>query len=128
MLVPAYLSSLMPHSGLDSRLRSSNCTAREPICRTSRLSALSVRAFTHTNDAKKLTPKTWEEILCGFSKKEALSYRIWNPNTRKVVESKNATFSETPPHLIPQPTHLSPLQELPFVKLDNDYASSDDLL
>ena len=39
------------------------------------------------------------------------------------------TFIETPPHCIPQPTRLSPLQELPPAELvDDDYASTDDRL
>ena len=38
------------------------------------------------------------------------------------------TFIETPPHLILQPTRLSPLQELPPVESVDDYASTDDLL
>ena len=38
------------------------------------------------------------------------------------------TFIETPPHLIPQPTRLSPLRELSPVELVDDYASTDDLL
>ena len=38
------------------------------------------------------------------------------------------TFIETPPHLIPQPTRLSPLRELPPAELVDDYAPTDDLL
>ena len=38
------------------------------------------------------------------------------------------TFIETPSHLIPQPTRLSPLWELPPAQLVDDYASTDDLL
>ena len=38
------------------------------------------------------------------------------------------TFIETPPHLIPQPTRLSSLRELPPVELVDDYASTDHLL
>ena len=67
-------------------------------------------------------------MLCGFSEDEALSYRVWNPKTRRVVESKNVTFIENPPRLIPQPTRLSPLRELPPAKMVEDYASTDDLL
>ena len=44
-----------------------------------------------------------------------------------MVESRNVTFIETPPHLIPQLTQLSPLRELPPAELVDDYASTDDL-
>ena len=67
-------------------------------------------------------------MLCGFSEDEALSYRIWYPKTRRVVESRNVRFIETPPHLFPQPTRLSPLRELPSTELVDDYASTYDLL
>ena len=67
-------------------------------------------------------------MLCGFSEDEALSYRVWNLKTRRVVESKNVTFIETPPHLIPQPTRLPPFQELPPAELVGDCATADDLL
>ena len=45
-----------------------------------------------------------------------------------MVESRNVTFIETPPHLIPQPTRLFPLRELPPAELVDDYASTHDLL
>ena len=67
-------------------------------------------------------------MLGGFSKDEALSYRVWNPKRRRVMESRSVTFIETTPHLIPQPTRLSPLRELPPAELVGDYASTDDLL
>ena len=37
-------------------------------------------------------------------------------------------FIETPPHLIPQPTRLFPLRELPPAEFVDEYASTDDLL
>ena len=67
-------------------------------------------------------------MLCGFSGDEALSYWVWNPKTRRRVESRNVTFIETPPHRIPQPTRPSPLRELPPAESVDDYASTDDLL
>ena len=78
-------------------------------------------------------PRSWnpspgKECLCGFSENEALSYQVWNPKTRRVVESRNVTFIETSSHLISQPARLSPLRELPPAKLVDDYASTDDLL
>ena len=60
------------------------------------LKIIGARAFVYINDVKKLEPKSWEEMLCNFSKDEALSYRVWNPKTRRVVESRNVTFIETP--------------------------------
>ena len=59
---------------------------------------------------------------------EALSYRVGDPKTRRVGESRNVAFIETPPQLIPQPTRLSPLRELPPAESVDKYASTDDLL
>ena len=94
----------------------------------SHLKIIGSRAFVHIKDAKKLEPKSWKGMLCGFSEDEPLSYRVWNPKTRRVVESRNVTFIETPSHFIPQPTRLSPLRELPPAELVDAYASADDLL
>ena len=92
------------------------------------LKSIGARAFVHIKDAKKLAPKSWEGMQGGFSEGEALSYRVCDPNTRSVVESRNMTFIKTPPYLIPQPTRLSPLRELPPTELVEDYASTDELL
>ena len=93
---------------------------KEP--KLSHLKIIGARSFVHIKDAKKLEPKSWEEILCGFIEDGALSYRVWKPKTHRVVESKNVTFIETPPHLIPEPTRLSPLRESPPAELVDDYA------
>ena len=87
--------------GLTWRRRSSGCTAKE--ANLLHLKIICARAFVYIKDAKKMEPKSREGMLCGFSENEALSYRVWNPKTRRVVESKNVTFIETPSHLIPQP-------------------------
>ena len=94
----------------------------------SHIKTIGARAFVHIKDAKKLEPKSWEGMLCDFNEDEALSYWVWNPKPRRVVESRNVTFIETPPHLIPQPTRLSSLRELPPAELVDDYASTDDML
>ena len=116
----------MPHSGLDIETPFKRLYGKEAIL--SHLKIIGARAFVHIKDANILELKSWEGMLCGFSEDEALSYRVWNPKTRRVVESKNVAFIETPPYLIPQLTRLSPLRELPPAELVDDYASTGDLL
>ena len=70
----------------------------------SHLKIIGARAFVHIMDDKKLEPKSWGKMLCGFSEDETLSYRVWHPKSRRVGESRNVTSIETPPHLILQPT------------------------
>ena len=91
----------MPHSGLDMETSFKRLYGKGG--QLSHLKIICARAFVHIKDTKKMEPKSREGMLCGFSENEALSYRVWNPKTRRVVESKNVTFIETPSHLIPQP-------------------------
>ena len=126
MLTVAYLCSRMPHSGLDMETSFKRLYGKEDTL--SHLKIIGARAFVHIKDAMKLQPKSWEGMLCGFSEDEALSYRVWNPKTCRVMESRYMTFIDTPPHLTPQPIRLSPLRELPREKLVDAYASTDDLL
>ena len=90
----------MPHSGLDMKTPFKRLYGKE--ANLSHLKIIGARAFVHIKDAQKMEPKSWEGMLCGLSEKEALSYRVWNPKPRRVVESKNVTFIETPSHIIPQ--------------------------
>ena len=126
MLTAAYLCNRMPHSGLDMETPFKRLYDKE--ANLSHLKIIGARVLVHIEDAKKLEPKSWEGMLCGFSENGALSYRVWNPKTCRLLESRNVTFIEIPPNLILQPTQLSPLWELPPAKLVNDYASTDDLL
>ena len=118
MLTATYLWNRMPHSGLDMETPFKRLYGKE--ANFSHLKIIGARAFVHIKDAKKMESKFWEEMLCGFSEDEALSYRVWNPKPRRVVESRNMTFIETLPHLNPQSTRLFPLRELPLVKLVDD--------
>ena len=99
MLTATYLCSRMPHPGLDMETPFKRLYGME--VNLWYLKVFGARAFVHIKDAKKLEPKSWKGLLCGFSEDEALSYRVWNPKTCRVVESRNVTFIETPPHLIP---------------------------
>ena len=126
MLTAAYPCNRMPHSGLNMETPFKRLYGKEAIL--SHLKIISAKAFAHIKDANKLKPKSLEEMLCSFSEDEALSYRVWNPKTRRVAESRNMAFIETSPHLIPQPTRLSPLREFPPAELVDGYVSTNDLL
>ena len=66
-------------------------------------------------------------MLCGFSAKESLFYRIWNRKAPKVVGSRNATFIETPPHDSAADTTLS-TSRVALSGTGQQHASPDDLL
>ena len=61
---------------------------------------------------------------------ESKSYRVWNPKTPRVMESRNFTFIKTPPHLIPPSSQFSSLQNLvpQSWDLDNDILNIDYIL
>ena len=80
MLTGAYHCNRMPHSGLNMETLFKRLYGKE--ANLSHLKTIGARAFVHIKDAKKLEPKSWEEMLCGFSEDEALSYRVWKPKTR----------------------------------------------
>ena len=57
------------------------------------LRVIGARAFVHIETYKRtLDPHTWEERLVGHSSNS----RIYNPATRRVVESMNVMFLENP--------------------------------
>ena len=109
MLTAAYLCNRMPHSRLDMEMPFKQLYGKEAIHRISRSSALELLSTSRM-------PRSWKPSPgkgCCAASARTKRYRVWNPKTRRMVESRNATFIETPPHLIPQPTRLSPLRELP---------------
>ena len=69
-----YVCNRTPHSGLDMETPFKRLYGKE--ANLSHLKIVGARAFVHIKDAKKLEPKSWEGMLCGFSEDEALSYRI----------------------------------------------------
>ena len=127
----AYLKNMTPHTALKRKTPFLMLHGEEADL--SHLSVIEVRTFGHIKDSRKLDATAWEGKVCGYSE-EIFFYRVWNPKTHCVVESRNVTFIETPSHLLPPPSKLSPLQELvppswdlDDETLDNDYISYNDL-
>eukprot|EP00752_Nemacystus_decipiens_P014132 g12567.t1 len=67
----------------------------------SHLRVVGARAFIHyEHHREKLQDRAWAGRLVGYSK-DSRAYRIYNPATRRVVESRNVTFIETPDATVP---------------------------
>ena len=65
------------------------------------LRVIGARAFVHHERyTKKLDDRAFEGKLCGF-RQDSKAYRIYIPSSSNVIESRNATFIETPAHTIP---------------------------
>ena len=75
------------------------------------LRVIRARAFVYIKDSREIDAAAWGGKVCSLSE-ESKFYRAWDPKTRRVVESRNVTFIETSPHLLPPPSKLSPLQDL----------------
>ena len=83
----------------------------------------------HIKNSRKPDAAAWEGKVYRYSE-EIKSYRVWNPKTRRVVESRNVTFIETSPHLLPPPSKLSLLQDMvsPSWYLHDDTLDTDYIL
>ena len=92
----------------------------------SHLRNFGARAFVYIKDVNKLGHTSWEGRVRGFSQNESNSFRIWNPKTRPVVETRSVVFIETQPHLLPSSRRLSSLQGLEAPKFDFYYDSLED--
>lgn len=99
MLTAVYLSNRSPHAALGGATPYFTMYGKEADL--SSLRVIGARAFVHHERyTKKLSDRAFEGKLCGFSQ-DSKAYRIYNPATGNVVESRNVTFIETPAYSMP---------------------------
>ena len=106
----SYLCNRIPHSALKMKTPYKILYGKDADLPHLRI--IGARAFVHIKDANKLGHTSGEGMMCGFSQNESNSFCIWNPKTRRVLESRNVVFIETQPHLLPPSRRLSLLQDL----------------
>ncbi len=59
------------------------------------------RAFVHVEGhTTKLQPKAWEGVLVGYNN-DSPTFRVYDRRTGRVTSSRNVTFIETPPAVLP---------------------------
>ena len=99
MMTAAYLPNRSPHSALGGATPYSKMHQKSPDL--SRLRTIGARAFVHHERyRKKLEDRAFEGKLCGYGL-DSQTYRVFNPSTQTVVESRNFTFIESPPRSMP---------------------------
>ncbi|CAB1103214.1 unnamed protein product [Ectocarpus sp. CCAP 1310/34] len=99
MMTAVDLSNRSPHSVLGGVTPYFKMYGKEADL--SRLRVIGARSFVnYERYTKKLSDRTFEGKLCGFSR-DSKTYRIYNPATGNVVESRNVTFIETPAYSMP---------------------------
>ena len=106
-MAASYICNRIPHSALNMET---------PYL--SHLKNIGARSFVHIKSTNRLGHTSWEGMLCVFSETESNSYRIWNPKTRREVESRNVNLIETPPNLLPATRGLSPRKYLELLSYD----------
>ena len=106
MMAASYICNRIPHSALNMATPYKKLYGKDADL--SHLKTIGARAFVHTKNPNKLGHTSWEGMVCGFRETESYSFRIWNPKTRRVMESMNVVFIETPPNLLPAARRLSP--------------------
>ena len=89
-----YLANRMPHSALQTQAPFTVLFGVH--AKLDHLRAIGVRAFVHVErHTTKLEDKAWDGRLCDYSM-NSKAYRIYNPETRRITESRNVIFIETP--------------------------------
>lgn len=90
----AYVINRAPHSALGNEIPFKLHYSEE--ANLTHLRAIGAHAFVHIEThTKNLEDKAWEGKLSGYSP-DSNAYRIYNPVTRNVLESRNAIFIEPP--------------------------------
>ena len=131
-MAAAYTCNRIPQLALNMKTPYEKLYGKDP---TSRISSHRRKGLRTKQKPNKIGHAPWEGMVCGFSETESNSHRIWNSNTRRVVESRNVVFIETPPNLLPATRRLSPQQNFESLSydfsrdaLDDNYVSYDNML
>jgi len=95
LFTAAYIANRSPHSSLGGQ--TPYFKLHNKHADLSFLRAIGSRSVVCTEVyTSKFEDKAWEGMLCVYST-NSKDYRVYNPSTRRVVESRNVTFIETPP-------------------------------
>ena len=112
IMAASYICNRIPHSALNMKMPYKKLYGKEADL--SHFKIIGARAFVHIKNPNKLGHTSWGGMVCGFSETESNSYRIWNPKTSRVVESRNVVFIETSPNQLPAARRLSPQQYIEY--------------
>lgn len=101
MQTAVYLSNRSPHAALNNGTPYKALYGKDAYL--GHLRVVGARAFVHQETyTKKLEHRAWEGRLVGYSM-DSKAYRIYNAETRRVRESRNVIFLETP-YIVPPPS------------------------
>lgn len=129
MFTAAYLANRTPHSALNMGTPYKALHGKEATLQ--HLRTIGSRAFVHIEThTKKLEDRSWEGRFCGYSQ-DTKAYRIYNPATHKVVESRNVVFIETPSKVVSptinEPDNIDEMDNVGSISI-GDGPEDDDML
>ena len=117
MRAAVYISNRTPHAAIKNETPNKRLYGKE--ANLGHLRTIGARAFVHVEThGRKLDQRAWEGRLVGYSF-DSLSYRVYNPATGTVRESRNVIFIETPTAM-PEPDLANGLEEGEFTYDDVD--------
>ena len=128
MFTAAFLGNRASYSAIGMQSPYKMLHATEPDLRLLRV--IGARAFVHIETySKNLELKAVEGRLVGYSN-NSISYRMYNPATRRNMKSRNVIFIETPSRLFPPPLKETLQQVNPPSNGmgDHNYITDDDFL
>ena len=97
----AFLVNIAPHKTLEMGTPYKRMYDKD--ANLTMLRTIGARAFVHVETCtQKPAAKAWEGKLCGFST-DSRAYRVYNPSTKRVMESTKVCFIEAPPDNITNP-------------------------
>ena len=115
-----YIINRSPHRALGGKSPYSKLYSRNPDLSSLRI--IGARAFVHKEThVHKLEQKAWEGLMIEYGK-DSSSYRIYNPQTRRITESRDVTFIET------LPKALSPAGQEKLLETNEEEAYHLDIL
>lgn len=118
MLTAVYLSNRAPHAALKNETPYKRLYGKD--AHLGHLKVIGARAFVHVETyTKKLEPKAWEGRVVGYSS-DSKSWRVYNPTSQSVRESRNVVFIETPSAMLPAPNLDKGMEEGDFTYDDHD--------
>eukprot|EP00752_Nemacystus_decipiens_P005704 g5162.t1 len=114
-----FLINRLPHKALKGDT---------PYCRMfgkqanlSFLRIIGSRAFVHVEGhTTKLQPQAWEGVLVGYDN-DSPTFRIYNRTTGRITSSRNVTFIESPPAILPAASPFQPERVITASPLDDGH-------
>ena len=107
-----HLINRSPHKALDERVPEAVWSGKKPSYK--HLRVFGCEAFYHIPKEfrDKLMPKSKKCIFLGYGESSEMGYRLWNPETRKIVRSNDVYFNEEKMHK--KPIHTEQIRRVVF--------------